>query len=70
MRFAHGVSDSFIDDYASRMSDLGSIVYGYFEDGEVRAAAELRSWRHVGPGGGKPPPRLSARIRRRDSAQS
>lgn len=42
MRFAHGVSDSFIEDYASRMSDLGSIVFGYFEDGEVRAAAELR----------------------------
>ncbi len=42
MRFAHGVSDSFIEDYASRMCDLGSIVYGYFADGEVRAAAELR----------------------------
>jgi GNAT superfamily N-acetyltransferase len=42
MRFAHGVSDSFVEDYAGRMSDLGSIVYGYFEGGEVRAAAELR----------------------------
>ena len=42
MRFAHGVSDTFIEDYASRMCDLGSIVYGYFADGEVRAAAELR----------------------------
>lgn len=42
MRFAHGVSDTFIGDYASRMCDLGSIVYGYFADGEVRAAAELR----------------------------
>ena len=42
MRFAHGVSDSFVEDYASRMCDLGSIVYGYFADGEVRAAAELR----------------------------
>lgn len=42
MRFAHGVSDSFIEDYAARMDDMGSIVYGFFADGEVRAAAELR----------------------------
>jgi len=42
MRFAHGVSDSFIEDYAARMSDMGSIVFGYFVDGEIRAAAELR----------------------------
>jgi RimJ/RimL family protein N-acetyltransferase len=42
-RFAHAVSDSFIEDYASRMNELGSIVYGFFDDtGEVRAAAELR----------------------------
>ncbi len=42
MRFAHGVSDSFIEDYASRMSDMGSIVYGFCIGGEVHAAAELR----------------------------
>ncbi|CFX10513.1 GCN5 family acetyltransferase [Candidatus Filomicrobium marinum] len=42
MRFAHGVSDSFIGDYALRMNDMGGIVYGYIVDGEVRAAAELR----------------------------
>ena len=42
LRFAHGVSDTFIEDYASRMCDMGSIVYGYIEDGEVRACAELR----------------------------
>jgi RimJ/RimL family protein N-acetyltransferase len=42
MRFAHGVSDSFIADYASRMNEMGSIVYGFIENGEVRAAAELR----------------------------
>ncbi len=42
MRFAHGVSDSFIEDYAGRMDDMGSIVYGFFVDGDVRAAAELR----------------------------
>ena len=42
MRFAHGVSDAFIDDYAARLHDMGSVIYGYFVDGEVRAAAELR----------------------------
>lgn len=42
LRFAHGVSDAFIEDYAARMTDMGSLVHGYFEDGEVRAAAELR----------------------------
>ncbi len=42
MRFAHGVSDSFIEDYATRMADMGGIAYGYFEDGEVHAAAELK----------------------------
>jgi RimJ/RimL family protein N-acetyltransferase len=42
MRFAHGVSDSFVQDYAARMSERGSIVYGYFEEGEVHGAAELR----------------------------
>ncbi len=42
MRFAHGVSDAFITDYSGRMHDMGSIVFGYIVDGEVRAAAELR----------------------------
>ena len=42
MRFAHGVSDSFIEDYASRMSEMGSVVYGYYADGAVHGAAELR----------------------------
>lgn len=42
MRFAHSVSDSFIEDYASRMSEMGSVVYAYVEDDEVRAVAELR----------------------------
>jgi RimJ/RimL family protein N-acetyltransferase len=42
MRFAHGVSDTFIADYASRMHDMGSLVFGLIIDGEVRAAAELR----------------------------
>ena len=31
MRFAHGVSDAFIEDYAARMADMGGIVYGFFD---------------------------------------
>lgn len=42
MRFAHSVSDAFVEDYASRMSDMGSVVYGLFDGGEIRAVAELR----------------------------
>ncbi len=42
MRFAHGVSDRFVEDYAARMADMGGIVYGYFEGEDVRAAAELK----------------------------
>jgi GNAT superfamily N-acetyltransferase len=42
MRFAHGVSDSFVEDYATGMGELGSIVFAYVEDGEVRGAAELK----------------------------
>ncbi len=42
LRFAHAVSDSFIEDYALHMHDMGSIVFGYFIDGEMHAAAELR----------------------------
>lgn len=42
LRFAHSVSDAFIEDYAGRMSEMGAVVYGYFEGEEVRAVAELR----------------------------
>ena len=42
MRFAHGVSDAFIEDYAGRMAEMGGVVYGYFDGEEVRAAAELK----------------------------
>lgn len=41
-RFAHAVSDSFIAGYAGRMSELGGITYAYVEEGNVRAAAELK----------------------------
>ena len=50
MRFAHGVSDSFIEDYAGRMSEPGAMTFAYVEDGSVRAAAELKQmggpWGH------------------------
>jgi RimJ/RimL family protein N-acetyltransferase len=42
LRFAHGVSDAFIEDYAKRMNDMGTLIYASIIDGEVRAATELR----------------------------
>lgn len=51
LRFAHGVSDAYIEEYATRMSDMGSIVHAFIDkDGEVRACAELKklgdTWGH------------------------
>jgi RimJ/RimL family protein N-acetyltransferase len=42
MRFAHSVSDAFVAEYAGRMTEYGSLVYGHLVDGRVRGAAELR----------------------------
>jgi RimJ/RimL family protein N-acetyltransferase len=42
LRFGMSVSDAFIADYARRVNDMKSVVYGCFIDGEIRAAAELR----------------------------
>ncbi|RME99428.1 MAG: GNAT family N-acetyltransferase [Alphaproteobacteria bacterium] len=42
LRFGMTASDDFISDYASRISHMKSIVFGYFVDGVIRAAAELR----------------------------
>ena len=42
MRFAHGVSDRFIEDYAARSTELGGLIFAYIDEGEVRAAAELK----------------------------
>jgi RimJ/RimL family protein N-acetyltransferase len=42
LRFAHSVSDGFIEEYASRMSEFGSLVFAFIVDGRVRGAAELR----------------------------
>jgi RimJ/RimL family protein N-acetyltransferase len=42
LRFAHFVSDAFIEEYAMRMAEYGSVVYAYIVESRVRAAAELR----------------------------
>jgi GNAT superfamily N-acetyltransferase len=42
MRFGMAVTDSFIEDYAVRIGDMKYLVYGFFVDGEMRAAAEMR----------------------------
>ena len=46
MRFTHGVLDAFIKDYVLKINDMNSVVFGYFEGVEMRAAAELRK---IGP---------------------
>ena len=42
LRFAHGVSDAFIKDYVNNINDMNSVVCGFFDGVEMRAAAELR----------------------------
>jgi GNAT superfamily N-acetyltransferase len=41
-RFAGGVSDDFIRQYADLAGSLDAVVYGFFIDETMRAAAELR----------------------------
>ena len=41
MRFGMAVSDDFIGDYAAHLGDTKGLVYGYFADGKMHAAAEL-----------------------------
>src|SRR4051812_36012529 len=41
-RFGHDVANEFIADYASHAADFGNVTFGYFAEGVVRAAAELR----------------------------
>lgn len=41
-RFAHSVSDGFIETYTSLANTDSSIIYGYFDDGELRGVAELK----------------------------
>ena len=42
LRFAHAVSDQFIEDYVARVPVMGCVIHAYLEDDEVRAVAELR----------------------------
>ena len=42
LRFAHGVSDAFVADYVAGVTDLNSVVYGWFIGPQMHAAAELR----------------------------
>jgi GNAT superfamily N-acetyltransferase len=41
-RFAGGVSDDFIRNYVDLTNALDTVVHGFFLDGEMRGAAELR----------------------------
>ena len=41
-RFSMAVSDDFLDRYGDASFKLDGVVYGYFEDGDLRAVAELR----------------------------
>jgi RimJ/RimL family protein N-acetyltransferase len=43
-RFAMAVSDDFLIEYAKRSFGINDLVYGYFADGKMRAAGELRSF--------------------------
>lgn len=42
LRFGMPVNDGFIEDYAARLPQMKGLVYGYFEDGVMRGAAEMR----------------------------
>ena len=42
-RFAMAVSDDFLNGYANRCFGIDDVIYGYYVDGVLRGAAELRS---------------------------
>lgn len=42
MRFGGAVTDEFVEQYAGRLMELGSLLYGAYPDGELRALGELR----------------------------
>ncbi len=50
-RFGMGASDQFVGDYAERCFALVGVTFGYFEDGMIRGAAELRDMGHDGQDG-------------------
>jgi RimJ/RimL family protein N-acetyltransferase len=41
-RFGHDVSDQFVHDYVFHAADYGNLTFGFFQDGDIRAIAELR----------------------------
>ena len=41
-RFAHTVSDEFIQRHSQKAADRGSIIFGYFDAGHLRGVAELK----------------------------
>ena len=41
-RFAMGATDAFLRRYAETAFTLGAVIFGYFEDGLLRAVGELR----------------------------
>ena len=63
-RFAGGVSDEFICKYAEMSNTLDAVVYGFFLDGVMHGAAELR------PLGGNLPRQAEAAISVEKSWQS
>lgn len=42
LRFDATVSDAFVTDYAERVIEVGSVVFGAYRDGVLRAIGELR----------------------------
>lgn len=42
LRFANSVPDDYVAAYAMKAGDAGSLVYGFFENGHLRAAGELK----------------------------
>lgn len=42
LRFGGAVSDEFVEQYSHRLIEFGSLLYGAFPDGELRALGELR----------------------------
>jgi GNAT superfamily N-acetyltransferase len=50
-RFGGGVSDDFVADYVNLTLSLDSVVHGFFVDGHLRGAAELRPLGGTSPDG-------------------
>lgn len=42
LRFTNAVPDDYIASYAMKAGEAGSLVYGYFDNGHLRAAGELK----------------------------